>query len=200
MQLGLRTKIHNFPSEIRRQMSANHIGAAALICSTLTCVICVLNPLWSPEFELRAGIFAWGSLVVIGNVICWMLIAVSLVAEQGKLLGVISLLLLAATENYTLPLLAMMIGVNFFPQLPIVPAPLIVLSIFLRYRRKGGSRFVHVLVGGWVLLLMGTLFMYALPRIYGPTLRTPIWLLSVLLAVTTLAYAVLRALSWKNRA
>lgn len=135
MELGLRTKIRSLPSEIRRQMRINRVGGAALIFSTLTCVIYVLNPLWSREFELRAGIFAWGSLIDIGNFVCWGLIAISLIAEEGKALGVVSLLLLAVTERLMLPLLVVMIGVNFFPLLPFVIVPLIVVALLIRYRR-----------------------------------------------------------------
>ena len=62
------------------------------------------------------------------------------------------------------------------------------------------NRFGHVLVGGWILLFLGTLLIFIFPHMFAPILIKAVWLLSISLVLATFAYGVLRVFTRKNRA
>jgi hypothetical protein len=133
--------IRGVPTRFGQELRISHIGCAALACAVATCAIFPLRELWSRDFELRGGLLSWGALILIGNWLTFLLAFLSLVAERGKMPSILSLLLLALIERYWLPLIGIMVFVNFFPLSLIAIPVLVVLALLLRrsLRRFGQS-------------------------------------------------------------
>jgi hypothetical protein len=118
-----------------RQLSASRIGHASLWFSLATCAIFLLQRFWSIDFELRAGLLSWGSLTLIGSSLTLAMAGLSLIAEKGKLSATLAVLLLCLIETYFLPLIVVMIGVNFIPELLFLTPALLGIAFWLRRRR-----------------------------------------------------------------
>jgi hypothetical protein len=135
MPLAILRKLKRVTQCFHDQVRVSRIGYASLWLSLVTCTIFVLQRFWSIDFELRAGLLSWGSLMLVGNCLTLAIASLSLIADNGKILAALSFVLLALVETYSLPLIVVMAAVNFFWELLLLLPTLLLAALWLRRRR-----------------------------------------------------------------
>jgi len=61
------------------------------------------------------------------------------------------------------------------------------------------KRFGQVLLGGYALVIAGTLLVFLAPKFFAPKLITPLWAFSIFLVLATWAYVAMRAVLMVRR-